>query len=135
MIEPRGHPKVWKGPKPEPVEVREETDGTVADGVVTAIRSRKQSDGYADKRASLQVATNRQQGFLDLWHRMGCLVQSSPRVLLADVLDNRDWVKLAEFVDLDGLPCLHATCECADGNNVETWLSIRHGFMVKHAGG
>jgi hypothetical protein len=132
MIDSRGPPKYSKaGKKPEPVELRIVTEGLVVDGVVTELHSMKQSDGYKQTTASLAVASNRQYSSADVWQRAGCLVQSNPRVLLADVLDHPDWIKRAERGELNGVPCVHVDCHCADGNQVEAWLSIRDGFMVQ----
>jgi hypothetical protein len=130
MIDPKSPPKYSKGPNPEPVELRMETDGLVADGIVTGIHSLKQSDGYEQKSATLDVASDTQHSHIDPWQRSGCLVQSRPYIRLVDVLAHRDWIKRVEVVDVEGLPCLHVECE-PEGKKVEAWLSVRHGLMVK----
>jgi hypothetical protein len=126
----RGGKKAGGAGPPRDVKREEETDGAVVDGLLTTIKSRRQSDGYADKFGFLELASKGQPAFIDLWSRAGFLVQESPRLSLLDVLEHREWVKRIEHAELDGLKCLHVFAS-PDKLNVEAWLSVSHGFLVR----
>jgi hypothetical protein len=112
------------------VDRETDTDGAIVDGLQTELISRRQSDGFADTGAVLEVPENEQATFVDLWSRGAFMVQDGPRLTVLQLLEHRDWVKSIELAHVGGLRCLHATCARPDGLNVEVWLSIEHGFLV-----
>src|SRR5262249_19691018 len=90
--------------KPEDIQkqlkVEVATEGAIVDGLVTCISSREQADGLRSKGAVIAVSNGTEAGFIDLWSRAVFLVQDKPRESFLDVIENNDWVKNVEAVNL-----------------------------------